>query len=218
MQIARRVLQQKIEQRDGGGIRQPLQLVECEHEGAAERRDRLQHEPGPALRPAACLVGLGPVRDIQPRALAGEGNAGVENPGLVLLVQRNPRRGHAVPGEAPAAFRKQRGLAETAGRHQHRHATLGRQRQLDQFAAVKISRRPLGHADLLQQQKGQLLFGGRRPAAFGILAGLAHRSSCSAAHMENTPKTAGPLPRRWRSCHPPPRYTGELSTMELPNL
>ena len=177
VQIARRALQQKVEQRDGGGIRQPLQLVECEHEGRAERRDRPQHEPCPALRPAACLVGLGPVRDIQPRALAGEGDAGVENPGLVLFVQRNPRRRHAVPGQAAAAFRKQRGLAETAGRHQHRHATPGRQRQLDQRGAVKISRRPLGNADLLPQQPGQRLFGGVRPAAFGILTGPGHRSS-----------------------------------------
>ena len=227
MQVGRGAVQQKLQQRRRIGVPEPFQLVEHQHERVFEIGDLAQRDLAAAFRPALHRAQIPRREALQPGdgarrgGLAGIGDVGVENRGLVLLVHGNPGGADPVVAQPAAAFRKQDGLAEPGGRLQHRETPAGRHGALDQLRAFQIAGHPVGHRDLLAQQPGQrppvagvsARTGGRFPrvAVSRVPLVSAHRP-CRAG--DGTPRPSGALARTVATARgsggPAPRNVGLL--------
>ena len=101
---------------------------------------------------------------VQPGALQGEREIGVEPGRPVAVVEEQPRGRDPAPGKFAAAGRQQGRLAESAGRLQRGHAPVGGQAARGELGTVQIARHPIGHGNPVREQPGR---GRRRRAGRG---------------------------------------------------
>ena len=147
-----------------GGVREPLELVEREHERRAVVLDGAQQQ-GRALERAETGRGGGQrAGRVQPGALQGEREIGVESGRPVAVVEEQPRGRDPAPGKFAAAGRQQGRLAESAGRLQQGHAPVGGQAARGELGTVQIARHRIGHGNRVREQPGR---GRRRRAGRG---------------------------------------------------
>ena len=151
MQIRRPSLQQECQESQGGGIPQPLHLVEGDDEWSPERLDFAHYQPDSTLRSNGGVVCVRYVEEVQSGARARQRDVGVEHGWFILLVQRDPGRSDPFPAHPTAALCQQRRLAKTTRRLQHRQPPARGGRPIHELGTVDVSRHGFRNRNLLPQ-------------------------------------------------------------------
>ena len=163
--------------------------------GARVRRRRRRRRAGVlALAPLA-----GRTEGGEPGLLEGEGEIGRHRPG-VLLVEHQPRDRDALLAQRPAAVGEEGGLAEPAGRVQHRQRMPGQRAARLQLRALHVTLDRGRQPHLAPQQPGRI-----RPHRVRGLFRSVPRLRLAACQRSSLPVIAKPPPRFPFACQPSSR-------------
>ena len=154
--VLRPRIQEQVHQVQRIRVGEPLQFVEREYARRPISSDRADENLDAVADRGVVVEGfLQAAENVQSGFLEGKGEIRSDDLRRVLDVQRQPGGEHPGFLKAPATFGKERCLAKSPRRLQHRRANRGREDPIHQLQTMEVAGLPLRDRDFLLPEPGQ---------------------------------------------------------------